>query len=111
MALAACGLDCGDCAIFQAREHPEIAERIAAWFREERKVEVRPEQIRCPGCRGDQAEHWTPGGSILLCCQGRDLDCGDCDDFPRASPVEWSQGSTRYAEALPRLQQMRRQRC
>jgi len=109
--IAICGLDCSECTIFQAGADPAVARRIATWFGEERGIEVAAETIRCPTCRGDLAEHWSPDCAIRPCCEGRGLAfCSDCAEFPCARLLEWSEGSERYARALARLEEMRRTR-
>jgi len=45
-----------------------IAPQIADWFRKERKIEVRPKDIHCMGCRGSKVKHWSLGCWILKNC-------------------------------------------
>lgn len=110
-ALAICGLDCTGCTVFQAAGHPETTQRIARWFREERGVEVGPEQIRCAGCRGDPAVQWTDDCAIRTCAQARRLSsCSACLDLPCAQLSAWAEGDERHTAALVRLRSMREER-
>ena len=109
LTLTICGLDCTECTIFQAAEHPEIAQRIANWFRQERGGEVHPEQIRCAGCRGDPAVQWSDNCEIRTCAQARELhSCGACPDFLCPRFDAWTAGDERHAAAVARLRDMRR---
>lgn len=107
--IAVCGLECGKCDIFQASNSPEIAQQIAEWFKKERDTEVKMEDIRCSGCRGDREKHWSPDCDILTCCvdeKGLEFCC-ECDSFACEKLEEWARGSKRYQEALNRLKKMR----
>ncbi|MEW6522915.1 MAG: DUF3795 domain-containing protein [Bacillota bacterium] len=44
--MRACGLYCGACAVYRAREYPELAGELAARFG------CRPDQVACDGCHG-----------------------------------------------------------
>lgn len=109
--LAVCGLICDEqhCDIFQASSHPEVARKIADWFKQERDEEVNPEAIRCSGCKGDRDEHWSPDCWILQCCvDGKGLEfCCQCQDFPCARLEGWAGEDERYGKALDRLKDMR----
>ncbi len=58
--IAVCGLKCYECDILQASNDPKIAQEIADWFKKERGEEVKIEEIRCSGCKGDRTKHWSP---------------------------------------------------
>jgi hypothetical protein len=107
--LAACGLDCGKCDIFKAANDSEVARRIADWFKKERNQDVKPEEVRCPGCRGDRAKHWSPDCWILECCvdkKGLEF-CSRCKEFACDRLLEWSKTDKGYEEALNRLKGMK----
>ncbi|OYD15048.1 hypothetical protein CH333_06665 [candidate division WOR-3 bacterium JGI_Cruoil_03_44_89] len=106
--VAVCGLDCGECDIHQASNNPEIARQIVDWFKKERDIEVKLEDIRCSGCKGDRTKHWSPDCWILKCCvdeKGLEF-CSQCDDFPCEKLIEWAKGSEKYGDALNRLKGM-----
>lgn len=109
--VAVCGLDCGECDIHQASNNPEIARQIVDWFKKERDIEVKLEDIRCLGCRGDRTKHWSPDCWILKCCvdeKGLEF-CSQCDDFPCEKLIEWAKGSEKYGDALNRLKGMEKE--
>lgn len=107
--IAACGLDCSQCRIFQAAESPEAAQEVVDWFRTERDVELSVDDVRCQGCKADRDKHWSPECWILRCCvddQGLEF-CSECEAFPCQGLSEWAEGGERYKEALERLTTMK----
>ncbi|HQJ57363.1 MAG TPA: DUF3795 domain-containing protein [Caldisericia bacterium] len=70
--------------MLQATNNPEIAKKIADWFKEKRNEKVKIEDIHCLGCRGDRKMHWSPDCWILECCvDKKKLEfCYECEDFP-----------------------------
>jgi len=108
--IAACGLNCSECDIFRAPNNPEIAQEIVDWFKKEKDTEVKIEDIRCLGCKGDRKKHWSPDCWILKCCvdkKGLEF-CNQCADFPCEKLDQWAKGSKGYEEALNRLKEMKR---
>ena len=107
--IAVCGLVCSECDIFRALNNPEIAQKIVDWFKEERDTEIKIEDIRCLGCKGDRTKHWSPDCWILNCCvDNKGLEfCYECEEFPCDGLNDWAHGSERYAEALERLERMK----
>jgi hypothetical protein len=53
--VAACGLDFKECDILRATYSPELAHRIADWFKEHEAPQIRPQDIHCLGCKGGQS--------------------------------------------------------
>lgn len=107
--IAVCGLDCNGCGIFQATNDPQRAQKIVDWFKKERNEEVRIEDVRCFGCRGDRTKHWSPDCWILQCCvdkKGLEF-CYECADFPCDKLSQWAKTSKGYEEALNRLKEMK----
>jgi len=106
--IGACGLICDECSIFQASNNPKIAQQIVDWLKSEMNIEVRKEDIRCSGCKGNRAEHWSPDCWILKCCvDDKGLEyCSQCEVFPCEKLVERSKESERYKDALNRLRNM-----
>jgi len=41
----------------QAIRNPELRRKIAAWFKEERNLDGKAEEIRCTWCKGDRSGH------------------------------------------------------
>jgi len=108
--VAVCGLECHKCDIFQAVNDPQIAKKVADWFKKERNEEVKLEDIHCLGCRGDRSKHWSPDCWILKCCvdtKGLQF-CYQCEQFPCEKLIQWSNGGERYKQALDRLKAMRK---
>lgn len=106
--VAPCGLDCAVCDIYLAQTDHEVRRRMIRWFREHRGIEVREEDMRCDGCRGDRARHWSPDCWILKCCvDGRRLEyCSQCGDFACSRLQEWAARHEDYGRALARLKGM-----
>ncbi|MBD3285548.1 DUF3795 domain-containing protein [candidate division WOR-3 bacterium] len=107
--IAACGLQCHNCDIYQAPDNPEIAQRIVAWLKRERNIEIGTEAIRCFGCKQDRSECWSEECWIRECCvDKKKLEfCSECEDFPCNRLVEWSQQNNGYAKGLARLRRMK----
>ena len=107
--IAVCGLMCHQCDIFQASSDPVRAQQIADWFKKERGEDVRIEEIRCSGCRGDRTQHWSPDCWIRECCvnkKGLEFCC-ECEDFPCEKLNEWAEENEGYGEAVNRLKEMK----
>jgi hypothetical protein len=114
--IAACGLDCTDCEIRLVPFDAEIAQGVAAWFKErgwleesEGVAEILERKMYCKGCHGDRSLHWSPDCWILQCCVNQHglQHCSECRDFPCERLVEWAGQNEGYAQALERLQGMR----
>jgi len=107
--IAACGLNCTECDIRLATDDPEIAQQTADWFDRELGIKLKVEDIRCEGCKGDRARHWSADCWILKCCvDDKGLEfCDECEDFPCQQLNEWASGSERYSDALERLREMK----
>jgi len=78
------------------------------WLKKERGIDLKVEDVRCFGCKGDRSRHWSPDCWILKCCfdeKGLEF-CYQCEDFPCERLEEWAEGSERYMEALNRLREM-----
>ncbi|MCK4257068.1 DUF3795 domain-containing protein, partial [candidate division WOR-3 bacterium] len=106
--IAACGLNCSKCDVHQASNDPKTSEKIANWFKRERDIEVKIEDIKCMGCKGDRTKHWSPDCWILECCidkKGLEFCC-QCEDFPCERLKEWAKGSKKYSDALSKLKEM-----
>lgn len=108
--MAACGIICSKCDIFQATNDPKIAQKIADWFKKERGIDVKPENVRCSGCKGDRTQHWSPDCWILQCgMDKKGLEyCYECEEFPCEKLVKWSKTGKGYGEALNRLKGMKK---
>jgi hypothetical protein len=108
--IGACGLDCEECEIRLASDHPELARRIADWLCQHGYPRVRSENVHCSGCKGDRAKHWSADCWILLCCvdkKGLEF-CYECQTFPCDRLNEWAKTDNRYEEALDRLKDIRK---
>ena len=90
--IAVCGLNCARCDIYLAYHGNEkLRDEIIEWFKKERNETVKPEQMRCDGCRGPLDVHWSSECKMMLCARKRGLQhCFQCDDFPCTSVNEFS---------------------
>lgn len=106
--IAACGLVCTGCDMMVAPDDPELAKKIAEWFKKELDEDVKPEDIHCSGCHGDREKHWSPDCWILLCCvDEKGLDnCSECEGFACEKLTEWALQNDGYGAALERLKSM-----
>jgi hypothetical protein len=108
--IAACGLNCTACDILRATSNAELAHRIAGLFKEHEAAEIRPDDVRCLGCKGDRAQHWSANCWILKCCVDKKglQFCYECQGFPCDRLSEWGKEDSRYEEALSRLRGMKK---
>ncbi|MCZ2856348.1 MAG: DUF3795 domain-containing protein [Candidatus Bathyarchaeota archaeon] len=108
--LAVCGLNCAKCDINQAGHGNEkLREEIVEWFRNERHEKIDPEQIRCEGCRGALAFHWSSECKMMLCAKKRGLQyCFQCEDFPCSEVKEFSSdGTSHHKKTVENAQRMK----
>jgi hypothetical protein len=84
--IAYCGLHCYECRAFKATQAKDIEwkKQIAKQWAEGLKVEFRPEDIDCQGCKSDVLSAWCRRiCKILPCAKERKVQtCAHCDDYP-----------------------------
>lgn len=107
--IAVCGLHCGECEIYLAPNHQEIAKRLVKRF-DGMWEDVKATDFHCSTCRGDQAKCWTEECWIRDCCViKKKLEiCYECKEFPCIELIEWSKQSENYAKALQNLKNMKK---
>lgn len=110
--IAACGLLCGACSIRRVLFGDDSAKEAIGWYQEmgwlspDEGADTAVEKgLYCEGCLGDRTKHWSADCWILGCCvdERRLENCSQCDEFPCAKLVEWSEQNNRYRDALGRL--------
>jgi hypothetical protein len=109
--VSVCGLNCAKCDIYQAGHGNEkLREEMVEWFRKERNETVKPEQIRCEGCRGSLEVHWSPDCRIMLCAEKKALQyCFQCEDFPCKILEEFgSDGISHHKRTFGNLKRMKK---
>ena len=116
--MAACGIDCNECALYNAGHDLKMAELLVPWFRERGWIEpnekaesvqkaVQNKVVYCEGCWSDNK--WCGCGSIdfRVCCEQKGINhCGKCDDFPCGPYKEWATGG-KHKEAMEYLVSLR----
>lgn len=92
-AISICGLNCAVCDMYQAGHgDAKLREEIVEWFRKERDENIKSEEVRCEGCRGPVALHWSPDCKMMLCAKNKEIEhCFQCKDFPCSLLKEFSQ--------------------
>jgi len=90
--ISVCGLNCAKCDIYLAAHGNErLRSEIIEWFKKECNKTIKPEQIRCEGCRGPLNVHWSSNCKMMLCAKKRGFQyCFQCEDFPCTSVSEFS---------------------
>jgi hypothetical protein len=97
------------CNIHQAGQGNEkLRDEIIEWFKKERNETVKPELIRCEGCRGSLDAHWSPDCKMILCARKKGVEyCFLCKEFPCLFLEEFSSDGTphhkRTVENLKRM--------
>lgn len=114
--IAACGLDCSVCPLYNIPTDEKAAEDMISWFRREKWLkedeglkEALEKGMYCKSCRGDRSVHWSADCWILKCCvDDRKMShCSECGDFPCDRLVDRSRKDARYEKALERLKSMK----
>ncbi|NIO37140.1 DUF3795 domain-containing protein [Candidatus Bathyarchaeota archaeon] len=90
--ISVCGLNCAKCDIYEAGHGNEKARNeILEWFKKEQNQILKPEDIRCDGCRGSPENHWSSDCKMMLCAKKRGIQyCFQCRDFPCTLLKEFS---------------------
>jgi len=104
--ISVCGLNCAECDIHQAGQGNErLRNEILEWFKTKRGKIVRPEQIRCEGCRGPLEGHWSSNCKMMMCATKRDIQfCFQCSEFPCAEVNNFASGGSRsHKQAIENL--------
>lgn len=113
--LAACGLDCNVCGLYNAGHDLKAAESIVEWFRGQGWIDadgnaeavqkaVQDKKIFCDGCWGDGV--WCGCGSCNLrtCCKQKEIShCGECSKFPCEPYKEFAGGHDGHKKAMEYL--------
>jgi hypothetical protein len=83
--IAYCGLDCSECSAFIATQTNDLEQKrkIAERWTKELKIEFRPENIECMGCKSDRVSGWcTKICRVRPCAEARVVrTCADCEDY------------------------------
>jgi hypothetical protein len=83
---AFCGLDCGQCKAFKATQgkDAERKRQLAKQWTEGMKVQFKPEDIDCRGCKSDVLSGWCRKiCKIRPCAEERKAEtCAHCDEYP-----------------------------
>lgn len=84
--MAYCGSCCDECKMFkvtQAKDY-EQKKQIAKRWTEELKVEFKPEDVDCKGCKSDVLSGWCLKiCKVRPCAEERKVrTCAHCDDYP-----------------------------
>ena len=110
--IAPCGLDCSKCLIYRAKDEPEAMKDVLDWYRNERKIDMSPEQVVCEGCLGDRAKHWSADCDILRCSvdDHKVNSCSDCGEFPCERLEKFTERGPKYSKALKKLREMKKAR-
>jgi hypothetical protein len=108
--ISVCGLNCARCDMYEAGHgNDEMKNAIVKWFKEERNETVKPERIRCDGCRGQLDAHWSPDCQMMLCAKEKGFQyCFQCQDFPCASVNEFrSDGIPHHERTIANSERMK----
>jgi len=108
--ISVCGLNCAACDIHQAYlGNQKVRNEIVEWFRKERNKIVKPEQIKCEGCRGSIDVHWSPDCKMMLCARKKGVQyCFQCSEFPCTILNEFSSdGISHHRRTVENLKKMK----
>ena len=106
-----CGLYCGKCDIYLAysESDQERKTKIAENISKEVKKQIKPEQIVCDGCHGEDELCWGDECKIRACCFGKGYDfCFKCEDYPCSILTDFGKQHEDYQKAVAELEEMRK---
>jgi len=73
-----CGLYCGACSMLIANERGKLEEKAKIW-------KLKPEEVRCNGCKSDVLSVYCLDCKIKTCAENKNVDyCYYCPDYPCA---------------------------
>jgi hypothetical protein len=96
---AYCGLDCSECKAFKATQTKDLERKkeIAKQWTGDDKVEFKPEDINCNGCKSDIISGWcrkickirpcAETKKVKTCAHCTDYPCGKLEEFLSKEPV------------------------
>lgn len=105
-----CGLNCAKCDIYEAGHGNEkLRHEIVKWFLDERHETVKPEQIKCEGCKGTLDAHWSSDCKIMQCAKKKGVQyCFECRDFPCRILNDFaSDGVSHHKRTIENLRRMK----
>lgn len=108
--ISVCGLNCAKCDIYLAgRGNEKLRNEMIEWFKKERNKTIKPEQVKCDGCRGPLDAHWSSDCKMMLCAKNRGLQyCFQCEDFPCAHVNEFgSDGISHHKRTVENSKRMK----
>jgi hypothetical protein len=108
--ISICGLNCTKCDIYQAGHGDEkLQEEIVEWFKKERNKGIKPEQVRCEGCRGPLDAHWSEDCKMMQCATKKGLAyCFQCGEFPCTTLDQFStDGAPHHKRTVENLKKMK----
>ena len=109
--IGACGLNCAACDIYAA-SHGDEEKRasLLKWFREERGLDLRPEQIRCEGCRCPPELNWSEDCPMQRCASEKGHEyCFECGGFPCGHLEMFAgDGAEHHRRTVDNLREMKR---
>jgi len=87
----------------------KLRDEILAWFKEKRNLTLKPEQIKCEGCKGPLDVHWSADCKMMLCAKEKDVQyCFECSDFPCSVLNKFaSDGAAHHKKTVENLKRMR----
>lgn len=108
--ISVCSLNCAKCDMYHASHGNEkLRDEIIEWFKKERNETIKPEQVRCEGCRGPLDAHWSSDCKMMLCAKERGLQyCFQCKDFPCTNVNEFgSDGISHHKKTVENSKRMK----
>ena len=118
--LAACGLDCNECASYKVKMEQDVksAEAMLPWFRSQGLIgenEGAEAVVRkapfCTGCWNIADDCFWVGCNkcnLRICCTEKQINhCGECCEFPCKPYKKFAAGGGTYKKAMKRLLALR----
>lgn len=110
--IAACGIDCDNCPVFQATQEGSVEKKqvVAKRWSENYGMKLGADDIRCDGCLSGSGQLFFHCGQCIVrqcVVDSNRTHCADCEDFPCNLLKElWTQ-LPKDSGAQERLEQLR----
>ena len=119
--LAACGIDCTNCASYKVTVEKDInaAEQLVEWYRESGRIEkdegaeaILKKSPICKGCWNRTEDCSFKCGCYKIdfckCCIEKNINhCGECKDFPCEYYKVWVSWHESHSKAMEHLISLR----
>jgi len=104
--VGACGIYCGSCDVYVAHRTDDLEKKakIAEDISKQFGKEIKPEQIICDGCNGEDSLCWGKNCLVRVCVKEKGVTaCFECNEYPCKKLKELGWAKLNELEEMKRL--------